>query len=51
MEKNELEKDLELQGQNHYHLFKALGGEPYYKGTNIPIVRNLFGLVRSLLMP
>jgi hypothetical protein len=49
LEENE-EEDLEMQGQNQLFLRKAIDGERYYVGTFNPVVRNLVGLVRSLLI-
>jgi hypothetical protein len=50
LERNETEEDLELQGQNQLFLSKTIGGERYFLGTFNPAIRNLIGLVRSLLI-
>ncbi|MGN6542512.1 MAG: DUF6602 domain-containing protein [Ginsengibacter sp.] len=47
---NEVDADLELQGNNQLFLQKAIGGERYFAGSYNPVVRNLIGLVRSLLI-
>jgi hypothetical protein len=50
-EETESEGDLELQGRNQLFLRKSIELEArYYKGTYDPVVRNLVGLVRSLLI-
>ena len=50
-EETESEEDLELQGRNQLYLRKSIELEArYYKGTYDPAVRNLVGLVRSLLI-
>lgn len=50
LEENIEEEDLELQGHNQLFMRKATDGERYFVGTFNPVVRNLVGLVRSLLI-
>lgn len=50
LENIEPNDDLELQGNNQLFLQKAIGGERYFAGSYNPVVRNLVGLVRSLLL-
>lgn len=50
LEEHELEEDLELQGRNQLYLSKTTDGERYFLGTYNPVVRNMVGLVRSLLI-
>ena len=50
LEENTEEEDLELQGHNQLYIHKATDGERYFVGTFNPVVRNLVGLVRSLLI-
>jgi hypothetical protein len=50
LEDNEIEEDLEFQGGNQLFLRKAIDGERYFLGTSNPVIRNLIGLVRSLLI-
>jgi hypothetical protein len=50
LEENSNEEDLELQSHNQLFMHKATDGERYFIGTYNPVVRNLVGLVRSLLI-
>ncbi|MEQ9063724.1 MAG: hypothetical protein RIE58_06085 [Vicingaceae bacterium] len=50
LEENELEEDIEFQGENQLFLSKATDGDRYFLGTFNPVVRNLVGIVRSLLL-
>lgn len=51
VEGNESEEDLELQGRNQLFMRKGLEiNDRYFKGTYDPVIRNLVGLVRSLLI-
>ncbi|MBL7903628.1 MAG: hypothetical protein JNL22_01270 [Bacteroidales bacterium] len=51
VDENELEEDLEIQGRNQLFLRKSVEIEArYFKGTYDPVIRNLVGLVRSLLI-
>lgn len=50
LEENIEDEGLELQGRNQLFLRKATDGERYFIGTFNPVVRNLVGLVRSLLI-
>ena len=48
---DESEEDLEMQGRNQLFMRKGLEVEArYFKGTYDPVIRNLVGLVRSLLI-
>jgi len=50
LEENESDDDLEIQGSNQLYLSKSIDGERYFQGSHNPVVRNLIGLVRSLLI-
>jgi hypothetical protein len=51
VEENESEEDLEIQGRNQLFMRKSVEIEArYFKGTYDPVIRNLVGLVRSLLI-
>lgn len=51
VEGDESEEDLEMQGRNQLFMRKGLEiNDRYYKGTYDPVIRNLVGLVRSLLI-
>lgn len=51
VEGDESEEDLELQGRNQLFMRKGLEiNDRYFKGTYDPVIRNLVGLVRSLLI-
>jgi hypothetical protein len=51
VEGGESEEDLELQGRNQLFMRKGLElNDRYFKGTYDPVIRNLVGLVRSLLI-
>lgn len=51
VEEDGSEENLEMQGRNLLYLRKGLEFESrYFKGTYDPIIRNLVGLVRSLLI-
>ncbi len=51
VEENESEEDLEMQGRNQLFLRKNIEIDArYFKGTYDPVIRNLVGLVRSLLI-
>lgn len=48
---DESEEELEMQGRNQLFMRKGLQiEERYFKGTYDPVIRNLVGLVRSLLI-
>jgi hypothetical protein len=50
-ENDEEEEDLEIQGRNQLYMRKSIDVDSrYFKGTYDPVVRNLVGLVRSLLI-
>jgi hypothetical protein len=50
LEKDESEEDLEMQGRNQLFMRKGLELDTrYYEGIYNPVIRNLVGLVRSLL--
>lgn len=51
VEENETEEDLEIQGRNQLFMRKSVEIDArYFKGTYDPVIRNLVGLVRSLLI-
>jgi hypothetical protein len=50
LENNPIDEDTEPPGQNQIYLSKTVVGERYFVGTFNPVVRNLVGLVRSLLI-
>ncbi|TAN21612.1 MAG: hypothetical protein EPN37_00490 [Chitinophagaceae bacterium] len=50
LNESELDEDLEIQGGNQLYLNKTTDGEKYFPGTYNPVVRNLVGLVKSLLV-
>lgn len=51
VEESEIEEDLEMQGRNQLFMRKSVEIEArYFKGTYDPVIRNLVGLVRSLLI-
>lgn len=51
VEGDESEEDLEMQGRNQLFMRKGLEiNDRYFKGTYDPVIRNLVGLVRSLLI-
>lgn len=50
-EPEESEEDLEIQGRNQLFMRKSIELDArYFKGTYDPVIRNLVGLVRSLLI-
>lgn len=51
VEEHETEEDLEIQGRNQLFMRKSVEIDArYFKGTYAPVIRNLVGLVRSLLI-
>ncbi|NII25166.1 hypothetical protein HB364_08750 [Pseudoflavitalea sp. X16] len=51
VEEEEIEEGLEMQGRNQLFMRKGLELDArYFKGTHDPVIRNLVGLVRSLLI-
>ncbi len=51
VEENESEEDLEMQGRNQLFLRKNIEKDArYFKGTFDPVIRNLVGLIRSILL-